>query len=148
VTWPITPTGSRRTREEAQLIDGLHDLVRDEAGTRLAGVLRLEVGELLRSRLHLVGDAEQRQLPFAGRGVAPDREGGGCGGVGGIHVTAVRYRERPGVLFGDRIDERHAVGAARGHVAAADEVLQRRGVLQEMTGHGVIVSTSIRNLKI
>ena len=59
--------GSRHTAEvacfackETNLIDGEHDLVCDEGCSRLTGVFRFQVGELLRSSLHRIRYAEQR----------------------------------------------------------------------------------------
>ena len=99
--------------EEAELVDRLHDLVGDERRTGLAGVLRFEVGELLGARLHRIRDAEEGELPFGRRRLAPGLERVGCRAV---RVVEVR---RGG-------DGRDAVDLLRGGI---DQVLSpcRRG---------------------
>jgi hypothetical protein len=114
-----------RPGEEADLVDREHDLVVDEGGSRLSGVLGLEVGELVGPLLHRVGDAEQRELPLGRGGLSPFFESGGRGGVGGVHVGGAGYRRgRVGVL-GRGVDDREGVVALRVDVLTVDEVAQR-----------------------
>ena len=80
----------RLAGKEADLVDREHDLIRHERCPGLTGVFRLEVGELLRVRLHRIGDPKQRELALARGGVAPPLERRRRRGKSGIDIRFAR----------------------------------------------------------
>ena len=77
------------------------------------------------ARLDSVGNSEQRQRPFARRGLAPTLVGGGCRVHRRIDVGLCRERRSRVHLTGDRVD--HIGGATIGRLdmLTIDEVLER-----------------------
>ena len=103
---PVEVTGC--AREEAELVHRLHDLVGDEARAQLSGVLRLQIGELLRVRLQRISEAEQQQLALGGRRPLPRVEGAGCRRERGIHLRRRRDRSVAVDLAGHGAHERQS----------------------------------------
>ena len=98
--------------EEPQVVDAERQLAVVGGRPWLAGVLDLELREVLGVGLERVGEAEQRERPLSRRLGRPLGLGGARGGGGLVDVGDARRRERRDVLLGGRIrDDGVAAGA-------------------------------------
>ena len=103
-----------RAGEEADLVDREQDLVVDEARARLAGVLRLEVGELVGARLHRVGDAEQRELALGRGRLAPLSNAVAAAAKAASTSRRAGHRRGAVDLLGRRVDDVEVPSRRRG----------------------------------
>jgi len=77
---------ARGTGEEADLVDHGRQLFAGSQRIRLAGVLGLEVHELVGAGFDRISELQQRLLTLAGGRVAPHLEGRGSSGIRAIHI--------------------------------------------------------------
>ena len=89
---------------------------------------RLDGGELVRPRLHRVGQLQQGQLAHGGRGPAPVLEGLGGGAQRVLDVLGAGDRRQGDHLLGDRVDDLAGLAADGVHRLAADDVAQDAGL--------------------
>ena len=108
--------------EEPDLVDGQQDLVGYEVGARLAGVLGLEVRELVGAGLHGIRDAESAS--WRSPGVVSPQVLEGCrrGAEGGVDILLGRDGRRTVGLLCCRVDQVEARFRRRVDVFAVDEV--------------------------
>ena len=83
---------ARGAGEEAQVVGDDGDLVGLDGLDRLAGVERLQLGELVAVRLDRVGDPQQRERALARRRARPALERAARGGDGAVDVGRVGER--------------------------------------------------------
>ncbi len=121
---------ARGAREEAEVVGGVGHLLRHGQVQRLAGVLALDLVDLVHAGLDRVGDLEHRGGAVLRRRVTPALEGGRRGGVRTVDVLGARHRRRGVHLPRGRVDD--VVGLARDRV---DE-LTVDDVLEALVGHG------------
>ncbi len=115
------------TGEEADLVDHRRQLFGGREGIRLAGVLCLEVHELISASLDRIGELQKSVLTLAGRRVTPHLEGRGSCGIRAVHLRGRGQRRGGDHLGGHRADDvggRIAVGLG---VLAVDEVAKDAG---------------------
>ncbi len=112
------------TREEAELVHHRRHLLARGEGVRLAGVLGLEVHEVVGPALDRVGEVEQRLLALGGRRTTPLAEGAVGGLVGGVDVVGSADRCASHDPAGGGVDHLGRLVGARVDVGAADEVAQ------------------------
>ncbi len=122
-----TLQAARGAGEEAQVVDHERDLVLAECVDRLAGVVGLQLGELVGVLLNRIGELEQRSRALAGRRDRPALEGSARGFDGAVNVGCRRQRGVRNHLTGRRVEHRFALTVRGRHVRPVDEVLKLCG---------------------
>ena len=100
-------------REEPQVVDAERQLAVVGGRPRLAGVLDLELREVLGVGLERVGEAEQGERPLPRRLRRPLGLRGARGGGGLVDVGDARRGERRDLLLGGRVGDDGVVAACR-----------------------------------
>jgi hypothetical protein len=110
--------------EEPHLVDGGRQLFARGQRAGLAGVLALDVDELVGPRLHGVGELQQRALPLRRRGVAPVLERRRGGPHGAVDIGRAGHRRGREDLAGGGVNEVGVAAIGGRDCLPVDEVVQ------------------------